>query len=86
MRPHSSHSSRENATPSSGTSPLASCKGVPSPLPWGLNKVAGTQKNTYQSSLFMRVVQGYSRDAGLADFIFRDMTGFAHQKKLCKLG
>ena len=29
MRPHYSHSSRENATPSSGTSPLASCKGVP---------------------------------------------------------
>ena len=31
MRPHYSHSSRENATPSSGTSPLASYKGVPSP-------------------------------------------------------
>ena len=32
MRPYYSHSSRENATPSSGTSPLGSCKGVP-PLP-----------------------------------------------------
>ena len=31
MRPHYSHSSRENATPSSGTSPLASCKEVPPP-------------------------------------------------------
>ena len=31
MRPHYSHSSRENATPSSGTSPLGSCKGVPPP-------------------------------------------------------
>ena len=31
MRPHYSHSSRENATPSSGRSPLASCKGVPPP-------------------------------------------------------
>ena len=29
MRPHYSHPGRENATPSSGTSPLASCKGVP---------------------------------------------------------
>ena len=29
MRPHYSHSSRENATPSSGTSLLGSCKGVP---------------------------------------------------------
>ena len=34
MRPHYEHSSRENATPSSGTSLLASCKGVPpSPPP-----------------------------------------------------
>ena len=31
MRPHYSHSSRENATPSNGTSPLGSCKGVPPP-------------------------------------------------------
>ena len=29
MRPHYSHSSRENAIPSNGTSLLASCKGVP---------------------------------------------------------
>ena len=32
MRPHYSQSSRENATPSSGTSPLAPYKEVPSPL------------------------------------------------------
>ena len=31
MRPHYSHSSRENATPSSGASPLASNKEVPPP-------------------------------------------------------
>ena len=31
MRPHYSQSSRENATPSSGTSPLASYKEVPLP-------------------------------------------------------
>ena len=31
MRPHYSQSSRENATPSSGTFPLASCKEVPPP-------------------------------------------------------
>ena len=30
MRPHYSHSSRKNATPSSGTSPLASYEEVPS--------------------------------------------------------
>ena len=29
MRPHYSQSSRENATPSSGTSLLVFCKGVP---------------------------------------------------------
>ena len=33
MRLHYSQSSRENATPSSGTSPLASYKEVPSPPP-----------------------------------------------------
>ena len=33
MRPHYSQSSRENATPSSGTSPWASYKEVPLPLP-----------------------------------------------------
>ena len=32
MRPHHNHHSRENATASSGTSPLASCK---EHLPWG---------------------------------------------------
>ena len=31
MRSHYSHSSRENATPSSGTSPIASYKEVPAP-------------------------------------------------------
>ena len=29
VRPHYSQSSRENATPSSGTSPVGSCKEVP---------------------------------------------------------
>ena len=31
MRPHYSHSNRENETPPSGTSPLASFKEVPPP-------------------------------------------------------
>ena len=35
MRPHYSQSSRENATPSSGTSPLASCKEETPPPPPG---------------------------------------------------
>ena len=33
MQPHYGHSSRENATPSSGTSPLACYKEVPHPFP-----------------------------------------------------
>ena len=33
MRPHNRQSSRENATPSSGTSPLAFYKKVPPPRP-----------------------------------------------------
>ena len=37
MQPHNSQSSRENATPSSGTAPLASYKEVPpSPREWPL--------------------------------------------------
>ena len=33
MRPHYSHTSHENATPSSGTSPLASLNAAPPPPP-----------------------------------------------------
>ena len=40
MRPQCSHSSRENATPSSGTSPLASYKEVPHPPPPARNNGA----------------------------------------------
>ena len=36
MRPHYSQSSRENATPSSGTSPLASYKEVSPPPGYGV--------------------------------------------------
>ena len=38
MRPHYSHSTRENVTPLSDTSPFASCKGVPPP-PLGFEQV-----------------------------------------------
>ena len=44
LRPHYSQSSRENATPSSGTSPLASCRGVPPP-PLGFPCSAGGLAN-----------------------------------------
>ena len=39
MQPHYSQSSRENATPSSGTSPVASYKEVPPPPPRALYAV-----------------------------------------------
>ena len=39
MQPHYSQSSHENATTSSGTSPVASYKEVPLPPPWaGMNR------------------------------------------------
>ena len=41
MRPHYSQSSRENVTPPSGTSPLASCKGVPPPPGGGRGEWVG---------------------------------------------
>ena len=48
VRPHYSHSSRENATPSSGTSLLASSKGVHPPPPRALGKLANpTLNNLY---------------------------------------
>ena len=51
VRPHYSHSSRENATPSSGTSPLASCEGLvrknPLPPPRGRR----TRHSTHFSSV-----------------------------------
>ena len=44
MQPHYSQSSRENATPSSGTSPVASYKEVPPPPGFKLRRmVKGTQ-------------------------------------------
>ena len=50
MRPHYSQWSRENAIPSSGTSLLASCKGVPPPPPWIKASMSG---------LFMFLGQNY---------------------------
>ena len=46
MRPHDSQSSRENATPSSGTSPVASYKEVPPPPPGKLNYEITKDTNT----------------------------------------
>ena len=40
MRPHDSQSSRENATPFSGTSPVASYKEVPPPPPRGISVIS----------------------------------------------
>ena len=42
MQPHYSQSSRENATPSSSTSPLASYNKYPPP-PWDSDSTAGKQ-------------------------------------------
>ena len=56
MRPHYSHSRRENATPSSDTSPLASCKGVPPPGGEG-KLVLILQARSLPRSGFCRVTQ-----------------------------
>ena len=53
MRPHYSHSSRENATPSSGTSPLASCKRL-SPPPPGLHHLLWFRSAGYSWNFFSR--------------------------------
>ena len=46
MRPHYRQFSRENATPSSGTSPLASYREVPSPPPGQLSENPNLTGNT----------------------------------------
>ena len=50
MRPHYSQSSRENVTPSSGTSPLASYKEVP-PSPLGCLSLDSTLSKTLAMKL-----------------------------------
>ena len=47
MQPHYSHSSRENATPSTGTSLLASCKGVPPPPRVSLHNNSNQPSNNF---------------------------------------
>ena len=45
MRPHDSQSSRDNAAPSSGTSPLASYKEVPPSPPPGNVQMSRTEES-----------------------------------------
>ena len=52
MRPHYSHSSRENATPSSETCPLTSYKGVPP----GVTYWHGRQLSIYQCSTITQTI------------------------------
>ena len=48
MRPHDSQSSREKATPSSGTTPLASYNEVaPTPKAWDITEATSDQNNIY---------------------------------------
>ena len=55
MQPHYSQSSRENATPSSGTSPVASYKEVPPP------GAAGSQQKHLSLSFATETENYYSR-------------------------
>ena len=57
--PHYSHSSWENATPSSNTSPLASCEGVPPPetftCSWTLTKTSSGDFGIHNSTFFLLI-------------------------------
>ena len=61
MRPHSSHSSRENATPSSGISVLASCKGEPPPTPKGI-AVSQSDSKLICSCFFLLELTDFVKD------------------------
>ena len=52
MRPHYSQSNRKNANPSSGTSPLASYKEVPSPPPPRVELLLNGNKNLLPGKRF----------------------------------
>ena len=63
MRPHYSQSSHENATPSSGTSPLASYKEVTpqeltDPIAW--SKTSNTQSKTFQAEIWPYISTKYN--------------------------
>ena len=90
MRPHYSQSSRENATPSSGTSPLASHNGVPSPgfayFPCGIfysKREWGTC--LYTSCLCMYACMIMADDFSLGSVCFKslqswdDRLGYVHK-------
>ena len=62
LRPHYSHSSWENATPSSNTSPLASCEGVPPPplsetftCSWTSTKTSSGDFGIHNSTFFLLI-------------------------------
>ena len=61
MRPHYSRSSRENATPSSGTSVLASCKGEPPPTPKGI-AVSQSDSKLICSCFFLLELTDFVKD------------------------
>ena len=56
MQPHYSQSSRENATPSSGTSPLASYKEVPPP-PGNIYKQLGCSAMNISDRLWTELIE-----------------------------
>ena len=61
MQPHYSQSSRENATPSSGTSPVASYKEVPPP---GLCTIRSHGTKLYMYILVSKLCSGTSKNKG----------------------
>ena len=60
MRPHYSHYRRENATPSSGTSSLASYKEVPPPLPREASLISRRHDQPFLVSVDLDVLKNCS--------------------------
>ena len=72
MWPHDSPSSSENATPSSGTSPIASYKEVPPPPPPpGRIRIARGICSPCSTSTHFRAAQGCRQDLWSADNLTR---------------
>ena len=73
MRPHYSQSSRENVTPSSGTSSLASHKEVPPPLPPGNTHVVVHNSSANMKRKMLAIQHQWKMVIGTDDKLTNDM-------------
>ena len=73
MRPYYNHTSRENVTPSSGTSSLASHKEVPAPLPPGNTHLVVHNSSANMKRKMLAIQHQWKMVIGTDDKLTNDM-------------